>query len=279
MAETWEQLLDNLSVQNERDISSAQEEVDADLDAAYETAKKKLVDAGTEFHYWDAPLLQQIARTSIADSGVERIRLIMERMIDNEESVLEKFTGVGLSPTQERALAAAKDLNTAWVDDLTASLQPTIRNLMASAVQRPVSVVEVADAFRAELQGPTRTAARALAELHLKMLDRIVIDDYGKNQGFNWLIYLGPDDRATRVFCEHTLTWAFQVEDIYLMDNGMLPNCLLTCGGWGCRHNWRRISELVLHALYPRRQVLAYVQTPLIVGKRTIIVLEPTEVA
>jgi hypothetical protein len=64
------------------------------------------------------------------------------------------------------------------------------------------------------------------------------------------------------------------------MDNGMIPNVLLSCGGWGCRHNWRPISVLVLNELYKGRQVLTARELVLLIGKtREITVLEPLKVA
>lgn len=52
--------------------------------------------------------------------------------------------------------------------------------------------------------------------------------------------YSGPEDKLTRVFCEHLLEMdkGYTREQIGKMDNHQLPNVLLTGGGWNCRHQW-----------------------------------------
>ncbi len=52
--------------------------------------------------------------------------------------------------------------------------------------------------------------------------------------------YSGPDDKLTRPFCEHLLKLgkAYTREEIGKMDNGQLPNVMITRGGWNCRHQW-----------------------------------------
>ena len=52
--------------------------------------------------------------------------------------------------------------------------------------------------------------------------------------------YSGPDDKLTRPFCEHLLNLgkAYTREEIGKMDNGQLPNVMITRGGFNCRHQW-----------------------------------------
>jgi hypothetical protein len=52
--------------------------------------------------------------------------------------------------------------------------------------------------------------------------------------------YEGPDDDLTRPFCDRLLQAAktYTKEEIGRMNNHQLPDVLLTCGGWNCRHQW-----------------------------------------
>ncbi len=52
--------------------------------------------------------------------------------------------------------------------------------------------------------------------------------------------YAGPEDLKTRPFCDRLLRLdrAWTRDEIGEMDNGQLPNVLLSCGGFNCRHVW-----------------------------------------
>jgi hypothetical protein len=52
--------------------------------------------------------------------------------------------------------------------------------------------------------------------------------------------YLGPYDIFTRPFCGHLLEVgkSYTRSQIDEMDNGQIPNVLISAGGWRCRHQW-----------------------------------------
>jgi hypothetical protein len=52
--------------------------------------------------------------------------------------------------------------------------------------------------------------------------------------------YSGPLDSRNRPFCRQleNADKAYSRAQIAAMDNGMLPNVFLSCGGWNCRHVW-----------------------------------------
>lgn len=56
--------------------------------------------------------------------------------------------------------------------------------------------------------------------------------------------YAGPVDSVTRPFCVQRVGKVFARADIDLMDNGQLPNVLVTGGGYNCRHTFKRVSVL-----------------------------------
>lgn len=57
-------------------------------------------------------------------------------------------------------------------------------------------------------------------------------------------LYAGPNDLKTREFCKARVGEVFTREEIDAMDNGQLPNVMLTGGGYNCRHQWKRVSLL-----------------------------------
>lgn len=57
-------------------------------------------------------------------------------------------------------------------------------------------------------------------------------------------LYVGPDDIKTRPFCKAHVDRVYSRAAIDAMDNGQLPNVMLTGGGYNCRHQFRRVSAL-----------------------------------
>jgi hypothetical protein len=57
-------------------------------------------------------------------------------------------------------------------------------------------------------------------------------------------LYVGPDDDKTREFCKSRVDKVFSRAAIEQMDNGQLPNPMLTGGGYNCRHQFKRVSAI-----------------------------------
>jgi len=63
-------------------------------------------------------------------------------------------------------------------------------------------------------------------------------------QGEKWLnldrlfLYDGPIYAGMRSFCAGHIGRLYTLRKILTFWNGSLPNAFLTCGGWGCSHNW-----------------------------------------
>ncbi len=57
-------------------------------------------------------------------------------------------------------------------------------------------------------------------------------------------LYVGPDDEKTRAFCAARVDRVYSRAAIDAMDNGQLPNPMLTGGGYNCRHQFKRVSTL-----------------------------------
>lgn len=57
-------------------------------------------------------------------------------------------------------------------------------------------------------------------------------------------LYVGPDDVKTREFCAEHVDRVYSRAAIDAMDNGQLPNTMLTGGGFNCRHAFKRVSAI-----------------------------------
>jgi hypothetical protein len=55
-------------------------------------------------------------------------------------------------------------------------------------------------------------------------------------------LYVGPLDSVTRPFCRKQSGHVLQRDEVEALNNGQLPNPLLTGGGYECRHSWKRVS-------------------------------------
>jgi hypothetical protein len=56
--------------------------------------------------------------------------------------------------------------------------------------------------------------------------------------------YLGPADTKLRPFCREHVGKVFTRDEIHALDNGQLPDCFLTGGGYNCRHMFASVSKL-----------------------------------
>jgi hypothetical protein len=52
------------------------------------------------------------------------------------------------------------------------------------------------------------------------------------------ILYDGPIYARMRSFCAEHIGRLYTLRKILTFWNGSLPNAFLTCGGWGCSHNW-----------------------------------------
>lgn len=106
-------------------------------------------------------------------------------------------------------------------------------------------VETLAEKFNATTARATSLADTAMQVWYRTATDRafqsIEVDLPSKEIRYRYT--LGPDDRRTRPFCHHLITETKEGKnwtraEIGEMNNGQLPNVLLTGGGHGCRHQW-----------------------------------------
>ncbi len=115
---------------------------------------------------------------------------------------------------------------------------------------RPVVdlVVDIADLLDVDM-GHARQVYDTAVSTYSRQVGQIGTTGEG-DELFAWV---GPDDAKTREFCKGLIGQIHTRDEIDAMDNGQLPNVMLTGGGYNCRHQWRRVSPLDEELLEKRR--------------------------
>jgi hypothetical protein len=91
-----------------------------------------------------------------------------------------------------------------------------------------------------------------ISEKHARVLYDTAVSTYSRQVGLigttgkpdELFVYVGPNDSKTRDFCADLIGQVHTRDEIDAMDNGQLPNVMLTGGGFNCRHQFRRVSPL-----------------------------------
>lgn len=116
----------------------------------------------------------------------------------------------------------------------------------ATTILKGVLGAQDADVLVTELQDlldETRAHAETLyntATSEFVQTAEILHSDGTPGEAF---LYSGPVDARIRPFCLERVGRVYTRKAIDQMDNGQLPNVLISTGGYNCRHLWRRVSE------------------------------------
>lgn len=142
-----------------------------------------------------------------------------------------------LSAFDAEALAALKTLRFAEIlevgDDLAASLWRAVLDGVLGAQSRETLVEDLSD-----LMDDTAATAKTLYDTAVSTYMRQAQLLHTTGDPGERFIYLGPDDNVTRPFCRTHLNETLTRREIEGLDNGQLPNPLITGGGFNCRHQF-----------------------------------------
>ena len=83
--------------------------------------------------------------------------------------------------------------------------------------------------------------AGTTANTQYMTFSRTVTETINRETGWNNRIYTGPVDLKIRPFCIKYVGKILTVQEIEKLDNGQLPNSLVTGGGYNCRHKWMAV--------------------------------------
>ena len=150
---------------------------------------------------------------------------------------------VALGAYDVDALAAMKEIRLAQLlqvgEDIAVQLwRVTLDGVLGT---RPVLdlVDDIADALDIRVR-----QARTLYDTMTSTFSRQVGQIGTTGEPDEAFLYVGPDDDKTREFCKERVDQVFSRKAIEEMDNGQMPNPMLTGGGYNCRHQFRRVSRL-----------------------------------
>lgn len=150
---------------------------------------------------------------------------------------------VGLGPKVEKVLEAWKDLRLADLFDLADSVARSLQRVALDGTLglRPMSklVRDVALTLeRSERQ------ARTIVDTAVSTFSRQMEQLDATGEPDELFVYVGPVDEKMRPFCRELIGKVRTRAAIDRLDNGQLPNVLLTGGGYNCRHLMKRVSKL-----------------------------------
>lgn len=203
-------------------------------------------------------------RTAIIKAArAARLRKDLRNELTNAgfDLTLDAATDLPLERIGEAALATTVGQN---VTALMGRLRPRIDALKALTLSDLLSQGDqVTDAlWRATVQGvfsarpvdailndlaqiidDTMPRIRTLYDTSISIYGRQVEDLQAGDDPETLFVYLGPVDAEMREFCEDWVGKVRTRADIDGLDNGQLPNVMLTGGGYNCRHGWTEISD------------------------------------
>lgn len=191
--------------------------------------------------------LRQGLKAAIEDAGVlDLSRAAIDAPLDQlSDLILSRVLGraATVTPFDLDALAAFKDLRLAELLDVHQSAVATIQRTVLDGVlgARPIEdlIADIEDVLDA-----TAADARTVYDTAVSTFSRQVDQLHTTGAPDELFVYLGPADFKTRPFCREHVGKVYQRHEIDDLDNGQLPNVLITGGGYNCRHAWKPVSIL-----------------------------------
>lgn len=155
----------------------------------------------------------------------------------------EDINRAALGTFDVEALAALKALRLA---DLLKIGEDVALQLWRAVVDGVVGARPVLDLIGdiADLLHISEKRARQIYDTAVSTFSRQVAQLGTTGEPDEVFIYVGPVDERVREFCLDHVGKVYTRDRIDAMDNGQLPNVMLTGGGYSCRHMFSRVSPL-----------------------------------
>lgn len=155
--------------------------------------------------------------------------------IANKAATLSAFDVEALTAFKELRLADLFDV----ADDVGRALWRTVLDGVLSVRPTDELITDVEDLIDASWN-----VARTVYDTAVSTYGRQVDQLQSSGRPDEAFLYVGPVDGKARPFCLDHVGKVFTRTQIDAMDNGQLPNVLLTGGGYNCRHAFKRVSIL-----------------------------------
>lgn len=140
---------------------------------------------------------------------------------------------------------AAAEVNIAQLLGLRGRTGRRVAGVVLDGIHGRRHIAEVR-AQLARILDQSDVQARTLYDTMIGILRRQVKLEHATGAADELFFYVGPLDDVTRDFCVEHIGRVLSRAQIDDLDNGQLPDPLLTAGGYNCRHIWQRVSALDL---------------------------------
>jgi hypothetical protein len=181
----------------------------------------------------DAAGYGRLTRTT-ASAGLDKMLAQVERLRDAAK--LLAFTSRDMT-----RISALKDLATLDLmqkgDVIAHAVWRTFMHGLFSQRRSRDLIDDLADAIDVQAS-EARTLYDTTANIFGRQVEAI------KTTPDDVYVYMGPADTKLRPFCHQRVGKVYGRPEIDAMDNGQIPNVLLSGGGYNCRHSWIAVSKL-----------------------------------
>lgn len=186
--------------------------------------------------------------SSLKELGLKEELKAIERIYSAQiKHVREEFEKLGVrqvfSDVDVNIIGSLIDFDTAAVANKINAYTDDVGSTMMRSVIAGESpdFISIHEKFGKTLGRQIETETQTL----LAGFSRSVTVGKGKDLGFDLWLYVGPDDKVTRPFCDHLLQDdppIYTTEEIQGMDNEQGLPVFEYGGGYNCRHDWRPVS-------------------------------------
>lgn len=226
-------------------IRAVRESYDAVIRTLEEAARRPLDPLSVAVLNANREGLEQILRANGLLAGQAGLRDELRRMVElaNRSSVVQGVPRgiVAFDAPAVRAALARIDENF-WQGKIERPAAQLIRENLSRALtleSLPQTIRTIKDRLETSIARATTEARTEIA-----IFDRFVSTQTAELGGLRKWIYLGPLDELTRrPFCRALVGKVVSHEQMQELDNGQIPNPLVSGGGWNCRHRWVPMSD------------------------------------
>lgn len=161
------------------------------------------------------------------------------------QTVLDNQIGraATLTPFDVEALGAFKELRLAQLLSIQGDAAATVLRTVVDGVMGARPLTDLLEDIEDVLDVSAKEA-RTFYDTAVSAYSRQVDQIHTSGALDELFVYVGPMDIVTRPFCRAHVGKVYDREAISEMDNGQLPDVLITGGGYNCRHAWKPVSVL-----------------------------------
>ena len=147
------------------------------------------------------------------------------------------------TPTATQAILAFQELRLADMVDWSRSAAHELWRVVVDGV---LGLRRIEDLVRdvADLLDVSAARARTIYDTAVSSYTRQIALLGSTGSRDELFYYVGPVDKVTRPFCLTHVGKVYSRAEVDKLDNGQLPDPLITGGGYNCRHQFKRVSVL-----------------------------------